>query len=336
MSHSTYSFINCVGEIPEKPALSAGRVQVSNAAVSDTVYLCGNKNTEITVTGGAHLIFNVRVGAYNFSGDPTLLNNRYNTLNDADRVFRVDVGGNVCAYESSIISNPSNTGSPMRDAAVLNLHLRGSWSMSDVHLWGNVGFDLETRKRIPLGFLMDVHLSSLVKLAELGYPAEVPEIILNHVKLDYSLWQLVEEFGNKDISERIYRNTLHAAQQVLRSGCVINQFCAFKDVHSRPNCRCALYYPLLLELNPLALTYFVKAGEHTRKLGTYMHANLTNSQIEDALDDIILDRYAARTNYGRLKMEDTVKVVRRVTPARFEKFLKTAGIKEPKMLWRAP
>ena len=136
----------------------------------------------------------------------------------------------------------------------------------------------------------------------------------------------------------MYRNTLNAAQQVLNSGCMINQFCAFKDAHDRPNCRCALYYPLLLEMNPLALQYFIKAGTHTRELGAISVAGVTNTQLEDALNQLVLARDVERVRYRyqRGRLEEPVKVVRRVTPARFEKFLKTAGIKEPKMLWRAP
>lgn len=341
MSHPEYSFTDCIGEIPDVPVYSEGVVKVTGAAVTNTTHLGGYENTEITLRGGAHLLTSVHISAPESDAHPKLRNNSYNTPDEvkegSSKIFRVDIGDNVSCFKSNIISAANIAHACARDASRLNIHLRGTWSMSRVRIWGNVGFDLETEKRIPLGHLMDVHPGSVKNLRELGYPQEVPEIILHYVEADYSLWQLVDNF-DKDDSEDVYRNTLNAAQQVLNSGCMINQFCAFKDAHDRPNCRCALYYPLLLEMNPLALQYFIKAGTHTRELGAISVVGVTNTQLEDALNQLVLARDVERVRYRyqRGRLEEPVKVVRRVTPARFEKFLKTAGIKEPKMLWRAP
>ena len=341
MSHSKYTFADCIGEIPDVPAYGEGTVEVTGAAITNTTRLGGYENTEITLRGGAHLLTSVHISAPESDTHPKLRNNSYNTPDEvkegSSKIFRVDIGDNVSCFKSNIISAANITHACARDASRLNIHLRGTWSMSRVRIWGNVGFDLETEKRIPLEHLMDVHPGSVKNLRELGYPQEVPEIILHYVEADYSLWQLVGNF-NKDDTEDVYRNTLRAAQQVLESGCTINQFCAFKDAHDRPNCRCALYYPLLLEMNPLALQYFIKAGAHTRELGAINVVGVTNTQLEDALNQLVLARDVERVRYRyqRGRLEESVKVVRRVTPARFEKFLKTAGIKEPKMLWRAP
>lgn len=341
MSHTNYTYTNCVGEIPDVPAYGEGTVKVVGAAVTNTTRLGGYENTEITLRGGAHLLTSVHISAPESDAHPKLTNNSYNTPDEvkegSSKIFRVDIGDNVSCFNSNIISAANITHACARDASRLNIHLHGRWSMSTVRIWGNVGFDLETEKRIPLGHLMDVHPGSLKNLRELGYPQEVPEIILHSVEADYSLWQLVDNF-NKDDTEDVYRDTLNAAQQVLKSGCAINQFCAFKDVHDRPNCRCALYYPLLLELNPLALMYFVKAGAHTRKMENIISGNVTHGHLEGTLSALLLEREVERARYSHLrrKLEEPVKVVRRVTPARFEKFLKTAGIKNTSMLWRAP
>lgn len=341
MSHANYTYTNCVGEIPDTPLFGEGVVTVRDAAINSTVSLRGFENTEIHLRGGAHSLFSVWLGAHNFSGNPGLLNNNYNTPDEIEagssKIFRVDIGDNVNTFNSSIVSETGRVYTYMRDAAILNAHLRGTWSMKKVRIWGNVGFDLETIRRIPLGHLMDVHPEPLENLKKLGYPEEVPDIILSYVQPDYGLWQLVENFDKYEC-EKAYRDTLNAAQQVLKSGCVINQFCAFKDVHDRPNCRCALYYPLLLELNPLALMYFVKAGAHTRKMENIISGNVTHGHLEGSLSALLLEREVERARYSHMqrKMEEPVKVVRRVTPARFEKFLKTAGIKNTSMLWRAP
>lgn len=285
-------------------------------------------------------MFNVIMGAHNYVVPPDQLNRRYNKPEDSGKIFNVDISGNICTYAAYVYSNQDYSGSFMHDASHLNLHLRGTWSMRDTQLWGNLGFDLETVNETTLNNLMKrPDDESPVYLLADGYPENVPEVIFNDVEPDYSLWQLVIYLGaERDAVEKVYCNTLKAAQQVLNSGCTINQFCAFKDAHDRPNCRCALYYPLLLELNPLALEYFIKAGAHTRVLGATSVAGVTNTQLEDALNQLVLARDVERVRYRyqRGRMEEPVKVVRRVTPARFDKFLKTAGIKEPKMLWRAP
>ena len=341
MSPVYYNYINCKGgSTPRKSSFGDGTVTVRNAVLNSTSGFGCARMTKITVTGGAHIMFNVIMGAHNYVVPPDQLNRRYNKPEDSGKIFEVDISGNICTYAAYVYSNQEYSGSFMHDASHLNLHLRGTWSMRDTQLWGNLGFDLETANEITLNNLMKrPDAESPVYLLANGYPEKVPEVIFNDVEPDYSLWQLVTYLDTeRDAVEKVYSNTLKASQQVLESGCTINQFCAFKDAHDRPNCRCALYYPLLLEMNPLALQYFIKAGTHTRELGAISVVGVTNTQLEDALNQLVLARDVERVRYRyqRGRLEEPVKVVRRVTPARFEKFLKTAGIKEPKMLWRAP
>lgn len=214
--------------------------------------------------------------------------------------------------------------------------------MRDTQLWGNLGFDLETSNEITLNNLMKrPDDESPVYLLADGYPEKVPEVIFNDVEPDYSLWQLVTYLDTeRDAVEKVYCNTLKAAQQVLESGCTINQFCAFKDAHYRPSCRCALYYPLLLELNPLALMYFLDAGVHTKQYVSELYNSIPRAQVEDTLNTAISKRPVrlTRTEYGTEIFEAPMeaKAVRRVTRARFDKFLKEAGAEKASLLWRAP
>lgn len=247
-------------------------------------------------------MFNVIMGAHNYVVPPDQLNRRYNKPEDSGKIFEVDISGNICTYAAYVYSNQEYSGSFMHDASHLNLHLRGTWSMRDTRLWGNLGFDLETSNEITLNNLMKrPDDESPVYLLADGYPEKVPEVIFNDVEPDYSLWQLVTYLGTeRDAVEKVYCNTLKAAQQVLKSGCTINQFCAFKDAHYHPSCRCALYYPLLLELNPLALIYFLDAGVHTKQYVSELYTSLPRAQVMDALNSAIAKRPVrlTRTEYG--------------------------------------
>lgn len=342
MSPVYYNYINCKGVgTPQKSPFGDGTVTVRNAVLDSASEFGCARNTKITVTGGAHIMFRVMVGAHNYVIPPDQLNRRYNTPEDMSKFFNVDVSGNICTYASYVYSNQEYSGSFMHDASHLNLHLRGTWSMCNTQLWGNLGFDLETANEITLNNLWGYPGKSPEWLLVNGYPERVPEVIFNDVQPDYSLWQLVACLGaERDVVEKVYCNTLKAARQVLESGCTINQFCAFKDAHYRPSCRCALYYPLLLELNPLALMYFLDAGVHTKQYVSELYNSIPRAQVEDTLNTAISKRPVklTHTEYGTeiFDAPAEAKAVRRVTRVRFDKFLKEAGVEKASALWRTP
>ena len=225
MSPVYYNYINCKGgSTPRKSSFGDGTVTVRNAVLNSTSGFGCARMTKITVTGGAHIMFNVIMGAHNYVVPPDQLNKRYNKPEDSGKIFEVDISGNICTYAAYVYSNQEYSGSFMHDASHLNLHLRGTWSMRDTRLWGNLGFDLETSNEITLNNLMKrPDDESPVYLLADGYPENVPEVIFNDVEPDYSLWQLVTYLGTeRDAVEKVYCNTLNAAQQVLNSGCTIN------------------------------------------------------------------------------------------------------------------
>ena len=338
----SYSYINCKGwGTPRKSPFGNGVVRVRDAALNVWSEFGCDWRTEINLTGGAHCGFDIHMGAHNYVIPPDQLNKRYNKPEDEYKRFSVNVSGNICTDASWVGSSQDYSGTFMHDASRLNLRLLGAWSMSRARLWGNLGFDLEAVNEIPLNDWMGFQHEELGKWVEVGYPAKVPEVILSDVKPDYSLWQLMRCSGvDKKVIKNVYCNTLKAAQQVLKSGCTINQFCAFKDAHDHPNCRCALYYPLLLELNHLALAYFMKAGAHTRQYVREPFTSLSRALVEDTLNTVILERNVriTHTEYGDEIYEAPVeaKAVQRVTWERFDKFLKDAGIEKTSLLWRAP
>lgn len=118
--------------------------------------------------------------------------------------------------------------------------------------------------------------------------------------------------------------------------------CMSHSVHSQhmTSCRCALYYPLLLELNPLALMYFLDAGVHTKQYVSELYNSIPRAQVEDTLNAAIANRPVRLTctEYGVDIFEAPMeaKAVWRVTRVRFDKFLKEAGVEKASTLWRAP
>lgn len=116
--------------------------------------------------------------------------------------------------------------------------------------------------------------------------------------------------------------------------------CMSHSVHSQHmnSCRCALYYPLLFERNSLALAYFLRAAEHTKQHVPTIFESIPNSQIEDALDKVVLAHEGGGVWYGTLKGSDIepTAFVRKFSTPRFMAFLKSVGITDASVLWRTP
>lgn len=332
MSPVYYNYINCKGgSTPRKSSFGDGTVTVRNAVLNSTSGFGSARMTKITVTGGAHIMFNVIMGAHNYVVPPDQLNKRYNKPEDSGKIFEVDISGNICTYAAYVYSNQDYSGSFMHDASHLNLHLRGTWSMRDTQLWGNLGFDLETSNEITLNNLMKrPDDESPVYLLADGYPEKVPEVIFNDVEPDYSLWQLVTYLDTeRDAVEKVYCNTLKAAQQVLESGCTINQFCAFKDAHYRPSCRCALYYPLLMEADPLAIAYYQLAHKERAANLPVTLQGVTPAMLEDALNKRVLDSKKVSSEEMGKRINRIARLGEKKLDARFKKH----GVQHARSLW---
>lgn len=89
MSPVYYNYINCKGgSTPRKSSFGDGTVTVRNAVLNSTSGFGCARMTKITVTGGAHIMFNVIMGAHNYVVPPDQLNKRYNKPEDSGKFLR--------------------------------------------------------------------------------------------------------------------------------------------------------------------------------------------------------------------------------------------------------
>lgn len=335
-----HNFYNCVGEVSQVRTYGHGSITLKDAALDSVTTLTVPYGTSLTISGGMHYLLTASTSLC----DSVLSHKSRDWYRDANKPGKdtkqtsFEIGDNVHTFFSEVGSyHSSNLNERFYDTARVNLHLRGTWSIDNSKLWGNLGIDLETNKTTPLSNVIPyaggMHA---VRLAE-GFPGDLPKIIIRDVNATYNLWFLLNEFTPK-ARQYVFNETLKVARQVLRSDCTINQFCAFKDIHTNPRCRCALYYPLLFERNSLALAYFLRAAEHTKQHVPTIFESIPNSQIEDALDKVVLAHEGGGVWYGTLKGSDIepTAFVRKFSTPRFMAFLKSVGITDASVLWRTP
>lgn len=338
MSNSNHNFYNCKGEVLKARASGSGSVTVKDVVLDSFTNLTAPGGTSLSITGGVHSLLTVDTSLYN-NVVSSKTRDWYSESNEhakEENVTSFEIGDNIHTFFSAVSSYRSIR-QKFYDTARVNLHLRGTWGMHYTHLWGNLGFDLETKNTTPVNNVIFRAGDTLEARKAQGFPEEVPEVILRNVNASYNLWFLLNEFTPK-ARQYVFNGTLKTAQQVLRSGCTINQFCAFKDIHTNPHCRCALYYPLLFERNSLALAYFLRAAEHTKQHVPTVFESIPNKQIEDALDKVVLAHEGDGTWYGTLKGSDIepTAFARKFSKPRFMAFLKSVGITDASVLWRAP
>lgn len=340
MASQNHKLINCKGDLTVVRTQGKGTITVKDTTLNTSVDFMANEHTTLTVEGGSHTFADIRTGIQD-TVVFTKSRNWYTAPGDTATIeepTHVEISGNIHTYHVDI-GEPgrSGYGDKVYDTSRVNLHIRGSWSMSNVSLWGNLGFDLETDKIEPVERLVLMPKGTIDNLKSAGVPDMVPQVILRRGYANYNLWYLMNQF-TPDERNYVFTQTLQVARQVLESGCTINQFCAFKDIHTRPTCRCALYYPLLFEGNHLTLAYFLRAAEHTQSNVPSTLDNVSNSQMEDILSQTVLAHRGGGMWYGGLEGSDMEPsaFVRKFSKPRFMAFLKTMGITDASMLWRAP
>lgn len=302
---------NTLISIPEGSSITLERTSVYGAS---RLWLQPGENLKIT--GGKHFTLTVAGNKDAVEPNPTSTVTLTGNMLTCGLTLAAVAGDRACTH-NECLTQP-------------DMALQGTWSALDTTLIGNLDIWLEQSNRPATVTALDN-----LRYGNISKDKVAEKVCFYGVKADYSLRHLLHSW---DRLKDVHKGTLKASYMLLRNGAEVKRFCAFKDAHVEPNCKCALYYPLLLELNPLALMYFVKAGAHTRKMENIISGNVTHGHLEGTLSALLLEREVERARYSHLrrKLEEPVKVVRRVTPARFEKFLKTAGIKNTSMLWRAP
>lgn len=340
MTSQNHQLTNCKGDLTTVRTQGKGTITVKDTALNTRAYFMANEHTTLAIEGGSHTALNAYTG-FRDTVIFTKARDWYTPPGDTttqEEPTRVEISGNIHTYLVDIgMPGRSGHGDDVYDTSLVNLHLRGTWSMSNVSLWGNLGFDLETDKAEPVERLVQMPKVTIDQLKSGGVPDMIPQVIIRRGYANYNLWYLMNQFTPRE-RHYVFTQTLHIARQVLDSGCTIHQFCAFKDIHSRPNCRCALYYPLLFEGNHLALAYFLRAAEHTKGNVPVTLENVSKTQMEDILSQTVLAHRESSTGHEMLEGSDMVPsaFVRKFSKPRFMAFLKTMGITNASTLWRAP
>ena len=340
MSNPNHTLSNCKYDPTIVHMNGKGTIAVKNTTLTFGSRLTAHEHSTLSIEGGSHIGIDALTG-FRDSTVFTKARDWYTPtggVTHSEKPVRVEIEGNIHTYHAAIGEPTRNGhGDDVYDTSSVNLHVRGTWSMMNVHLWGNLGFDLETDKVEPVENMLNMPLATINHLKGNGVPDMVPQIILKRGHASYNLWYLMNQFTPRERNE-VFTQTLGVARQVIQSGCTINQFCAFKDIHANPHCRCALYYPLLFERNLLALTYFLQAAEHTRQYVPESLSSIPNRMVEDSLDKTVLAHQGGGHNYHALEGSDMhpSDFVRKLSKPRFMAFLKSVGITDASVLWRAP
>lgn len=99
----------------------------------------------------------------------------------------------------------------------------------------------------------------------------------------------VDTYNYSKVLEKSISGTLRAARSVTQNGATINRFCVAPDAHIYDDCKCALYYPLLLEGDTAGILYFLKVAgleEHIPLPYKY----LSFAQLRDMMTSIVNER----------------------------------------------
>lgn len=200
---------------------------------------------------------------------------------------------------------------PPRFVAKMNVrkvdsfHIRGVGTYKDVSLSGNLGVNIVTKDGNP----------DTVILKE-AYGCYQPDIFF------------AQGIGGYD-RFKLWENSRNLAAKLITSGHEIRQFCAFIDIHERSHCLCALYYPLLMEADPLAIAYYQLAHkEHGANLPPTFQG-VTPAMLEDSLNKRVLDS-------KKVSSEEMVKRINRIAylgEKKLDKRFKKHGVQYARSLW---
>lgn len=208
--------------------------------------------------------------------------------------FTLTVAGNKDAVEPNPTSTVTLTGNMLTCGLTLaavagdracthdecltqpDMALQGTWSALDATLIGNLDIWLEQSNRPATVTALDN-----LRYGNISKDKVAEKVCFYGVKADYSLRHLLHSW---DRLKDVHKGTLKASYMLLLNGAEIKRFCAFKDAHIEPNCKCALYYPLLLEGNSLALAYYLRAQGATRSSEPLITQSIPKTMLEDALE----------------------------------------------------
>lgn len=193
----------------------------------------------------------------------------------------VEIVGNVFSHDLVIPRTSQNDSKSMS--------LRGFWGCSNVGFRGNLGldFDIPAMDTENLEHYFERESEKAWSDNNLTPGTPLPTVIFKAQFISYALTDYLG-FKTQNAEIMYVISSFEVAWNVLNKATEIRQFCAYKDVHTRPNCRCALYHGLLLTGDPLATTYYLKAHPSLKHLAPTTVANIPVKLMEDHLEEKVI------------------------------------------------
>lgn len=241
-------------------------ITLDNTSVWGASRLWLQPGEKLNITGGKHFTFTVTGNKHRTNPEPASTVTLSGDMITCGLSIATVAGDKGCTHEECL-NQP-------------DMSLRGEWSALDSTFIGNLDIWLEQNNRP----------SGIASLENLRYQNtsddKVYELVCFYgAKADYTLWHLLHNWSK---APSVYKATLKVSYMLLTNGATIRRFCAFKDAHIEPNCKCALYYPLLLEGNALALAYYQRAQGVPKSEENIITQSLPKKHLEDVMQAALL------------------------------------------------
>jgi hypothetical protein len=298
---------NTLISTPEGSSITLERTSVYGAS---RLWLQSGENLKIT--GGKHFTLTVTGNKHQADPNPGSTVTLTGNMLTCGLTLATVAGDKACTHDECL-TQP-------------DMALRGTWAALDATLIGNLDVWLEQSNRPTTITALDnlrYGYSNKDKVHE--------KVCFYGVKADYSLWHLLHSW---DRAKDAHKGTLKASYMLLRNGAEIKRFCAFKDAHIEPNCKCALYYPLLLEGNSLALAYYLRAQGAPRSRETLITQSIPKTMLEDNLEASIRSGLEFQfPGVVRVTDERAQAVKKLKTVEQFKKVFKRLGVDDISTLY---
>lgn len=241
-------------------------ITLDNTSVWGASRLWLQPGEKLNITGGKHFTFTVTGNNHRTNPEPASTVTLSGDMLTCGLSIATVAGDKGCTHEECL-NQP-------------DMSLRGEWSALDSTFIGNLDIWLEQNNRP----------SGIASLENLRYQNTSDDKVYERVcfydvKADYTLWHLLHNWSK---APSVYKATLKVSYMLLTNGATIRRFCAFKDAHIEPNCKCALYYPLLLEGNALALAYYQRAQGVPKSEENIITQSLPKKHMEDVMQSALL------------------------------------------------
>lgn len=209
-----------------------------------------------------------------------------------------DVNTTFCDFPPPIVAT-------MNVRKVDSFHLRGVGTYVDVTLNGNLGVNI------------------------VANDGKSDTVILQKAYASYQSDIFFAQGIGGATRFKLWEASRNLAANLITSGHEIRQFCAFMDIHERSNCLCALYYPLLMEAEPLAIAYYQLAHKERAANLPATFQGVTPAMLEDALNKRVLDSKKLSDEEMRKRIHRIAYLGEKKLDARFKKH----GVQHARSLW---